>query len=817
MATIQAFSSISVTDRTDAGTLNFYLTSNQPSSVVYNPNQNAYTPNWATSNLQITPVISYNGTSLNITDSNLTINYLRREGSGPTSSLLSGEVVSNGVLTVSANKLSDGVGGVNQLTYICNVTYTSPDVGISINGQASLTYTLLSGVSGPKTVNITGDNTFLYDGTGAIQSPSTITLRANFQYCTGNEGQWEYKNSNGDFVAYPSTADNASINGNTLVVRNDLQSIWNNNTALIRRTIDSTGTIYDTFQIVKIYDGTDGADGSSTISVVLSNDSFIVACDKQGTPKTGAFDGSSTTITIFNGNQDVTSQWTVNASAIGVSGTYSNYTYTPNSLTQDYGYVTFTCSNSSYPNIIKKYGISKQYSGADGKDAVVYELVPSVYSMNINSNNEFTPQSVTFSAYKKEGSTAKTAYSGTFVIDISENGTTFTSNVQTENSVTESTYTPSSTTKIIRCSLYDSATQTLLDQQSTVIAKDGRDGTDGITMGLGNYSDLIPCNENGLTVGVTNITIPFFAYKGITKIPVTATIISTLPSGIVLSSNVAGTNQNDGVITLTVANNSALSGTNSGVISIQLAADGKSNSYNYTWTKSLQGGSAIVLQLYSMNGGKVKDGIDTTINAIIRSNTTDLTSNATFVWKKFVSGEYTVIQGETNSSITINSSSVNDQMWLECDATYGGTVYKAYYTVDDVSDPISSVTYATIREFKNGEGFGAIYTRVYRNGVEIDPIKSLVFSDTAPTSASNGDFYYHLDTTNKTCALKRYNGSIWSNPLETDADVYVYTYYTIDKNGNIGSTTLSGRCQYVDASMINGRMQFICEVNERNN
>lgn len=158
---------------------------------------------------------------------------------------------------------------------------------------------------------------------------------------------------------------------------------------------------------------------------------------------------------------------------------------------------------------------------------------------------------------------------------------------------------------------------------------------------------------------------------------------------------------------------------------------------------------------------------------------------------------------------------VTDQMWLKCEATYDNNTYSDYYTIDDVTDPLSAYTYSTISEFKNGEGFGAIYTRVYRNGDEVDPIKSTAFSNVAPSAPRAGDYYYHLDTVQKTCALKKYNGSIWIDATSADNDRYIYKYFRIDNSGNpLDEITpwKVGRCQYIDATMIDGRMQFVCEV-----
>lgn len=136
-------------------------------------------------------------------------------------------------------------------------------------------------------------------------------------------------------------------------------------------------------------------------------------------------------------------------------------------------------------------------------------------------------------------------------------------------------------------------------------------------------------------------------------------------------------------------------------------------------------------------------------------------------------------------------------MWLKCEATYGGNTYSSYYTIDDITDPLSAVTRATISEFKNGQGCGAIYTRVYRDGAEVDVIKSTTFSEIAPTGASSGDYYYHLDKTAKTCTLKKYNGSSWVNATSADGDTYTYSYFRVDNKGDILDTTTpwkTGRC-----------------------
>ena len=90
MSKIQSFSSVVVTDYSDVGQLNLYLTSNQPTSVLYDPNQNTYTPDWSTSSLVITPVVSFNGKNVPLGSSGLSITYQRQEGSGTPTAITTG-------------------------------------------------------------------------------------------------------------------------------------------------------------------------------------------------------------------------------------------------------------------------------------------------------------------------------------------------------------------------------------------------------------------------------------------------------------------------------------------------------------------------------------------------------------------------------------------------------------------------------------------------------------------------------------------------------------------------------------------------------
>lgn len=819
MAKIQAFSSVSITDLSDAGQMSIYLTSNQPLSVIYDPNQNIYTPDWSKSNLVVTPIVSYNGNNVELSAPGLNVTFQRQEGSGTPVSLTAGETASGNKLTVNTNKLSSVTSKL--LTYICHVTYTDPNVGVPLSETAVLTYNLISNAVNTKDASITGESTFLYDTNRNLVGSNTITLTANLTNVSVS--QWQYKNTEGDFVAFP-TSNNPSISGATLKVFATEPGIWLNDRNAVIKLTTNDPSVFDIHEIYKIYDG---AAGTDTVSAILSNENHLVPVNSKGNVKSWV--GSETSITIYEGGEDVTSKWNIAVTyGAGLTANYDTVTHVmkPSALTTDASYAEFKCTRSNYASIIKRYTITKQYAGSDGADAVVYQLDSNVLAINLDKNHQFNPANIVFTAYKIVGSSGtKSNYNGRFIIEESTNGTTFTPKYTSGTDEYTKTYTPSANNiTSIKCSLYQAgATTTLLDSQTIVVVNDGANGTDGkpgangVSVVVTNSSEVIPCNTSGNAATAKDISIPFYGFSGITRVPVTCTV-GTLPSGVTVKNNTAGTSNTGGLLTLAVAvgatfGNSSLM---TGDITLTFVCQGVSIEHKFTWTKSKQavnGQNAVLFQLYSPDGGTIINGEGTTtINTMMMSGASPVTPTA-FVWSKFDAGKYTTIPGQTKNYLVVSADMVDGTSWFKCTATYGGHNYDAYWTVMDQSDPVQAYTYKTIGQFKNGQGEGAIYTRVYRNGEELDPIKTLVFSTTAPVGASSGDFYYHLDKKAKTCVLKKYNGSTWNDA--TEKDTLTYEYYRINSKGVELDTTTpykTDRCIYVDPSIINGEMQFRCKI-----
>lgn len=295
MATILTSSQQTFVDITDQRKLSAYITSNLPKTQSENPNTlpHEYAPNWASTNLVLTPVIFLDQTSILLSATGVTISWKRKDGVSAETNLVSGESVNNGILTVNANKLADSDSGM--ITYICYISYYDSETKNTVNISADITYTLVKNATNAKLCYVTSDSyVFKYDTTSALVGPSQATLNAQVQGVTISK--WQYKNSSGAWTDYPTTSDNTNINGGTLVVKPN-HSVFNSNVAQIRVTT-SDADVFDTISISKIYDGAKGDKGSTGsagtggLSVILGNETQTIACTSAG--KTSA----ASTITI---------------------------------------------------------------------------------------------------------------------------------------------------------------------------------------------------------------------------------------------------------------------------------------------------------------------------------------------------------------------------------------------------------------------------------------------------------------------------------------------------------------------------------------
>ena len=393
MPTVLTSSQQTFVDITDQRKLSAYITSNLPKTQSEDPNvlPHTYAPSWATTNLVLTPVVFLDQTSIPLGSTGLTIQWKRKDGTAAETALTSGESVSGGILTVNQNKLAASSSGM--ITYICYISYYDSETHNTVNISADLTYTLVRNAENAKLAYITADTyVFKYDSDSALVGATQATLTGQVQGVTITK--WQYKNGSGNWVDYPTTADNASITGGTLVVK-PTHSVFNNNVAQIK-LVTSDADVYDTITITKLYDGaqgepgTPGSAGSGGLSVILSNEAQTIPCTSAGAV------AAATTVTIpfvaYEGIEQKAATCTVGTlpSGVTVSSNTPATATTAGSVVLSFAKnatlgganvltgtipLTFSVSGQS---VTKTFAWTKAKAGTNGESAVVF----SVYAPN---------------------------------------------------------------------------------------------------------------------------------------------------------------------------------------------------------------------------------------------------------------------------------------------------------------------------------------------------------------------------------------------------------------------------------------------------
>ena len=111
-----------------------------------------------------------------------------------------------------------------------------------------------------------------------------------------------------------------------------------------------------------------GDNGSNAIIGVLSNEAHTIPTDSNG--DNGNYTGASTTLTIYNGIADDSTNWSVTVSTSNVTGTLAGKTYTVTSMAADTGYVDLTASRSGFSTIVKRFTLTKSKAGVAGLQGI---------------------------------------------------------------------------------------------------------------------------------------------------------------------------------------------------------------------------------------------------------------------------------------------------------------------------------------------------------------------------------------------------------------------------------------------------------------
>lgn len=232
----------------------------------------------------------------------------------------------------------------------------------------------------------------------------------------------------------------------------------------------------------------------------LSNDMQTITSDADG--NIPVFPTVTTTAKVMYGSNDITNDcsYTVTKSD-SVTGSWDvdTHTYTVTGLSADNGWVDIKATYLINLSVTKRFTISKQKKGEDGKDGEpgrTYMVEPSCNVLKRGSDKTISPNFITFKAYYRDGKSAtRVPYKGRFVVEETTDGNTwntiYTSSTD-EDTVTHYLYSiltngsgqtvassngstvgiPRDVTNV-RCKLYASGgTTTLMDMQSVAVVID---------------------------------------------------------------------------------------------------------------------------------------------------------------------------------------------------------------------------------------------------------------------------------------------------------------------------------------------------------
>lgn len=550
-----AFGSITIVDMTDVGQFTTVPMSNAGIVMIYDPNalSNNYTP----STITLTPYTMYGGTVVANNDSKISYSWYKRTGGAAFDYTNPGTTTSTGT---SVSVTSTDFSNSNKIvTYYLKAVYQyTNNSSDKVTAWGQFSVSLVEQASNIQDIEISGEHLFkykytTYGGNPIIDGDTSVDLVAT---CTSNVAvhrwyYWDATAATPDYVAINANNPPAGItvNGDTCTVSHTA-NIFTNNKAKFKVTAhrtDATSTeltsVYDEYEILKLYDGRIGAPGEGTVVLRLTNEDQMIPCNGQGQPTSHAFDLAYTDIEVIDSGEDVTSSWTISCVPTGVTGSYdsTNYRYSVNGWAQnnssEVGYVTITAQDAATnPTqvLTKIMSLTKIQTGEDGKSPVVYVLsitpnkVTTTYDGKVSSNVTLTAN-VIANSVNAQGQAVDTdvtqdttdvMYYQWFMNGNSSDskhgagsaGYTFT--IANGNTVTE----------VVCIVRKGSQSGNQLDSQSVSFTPKGEKGQTGatgdgaISLDFPQSTDTIGLDSSGRLTSNYNITLPFTVYQGSTDL-----------------------------------------------------------------------------------------------------------------------------------------------------------------------------------------------------------------------------------------------------------------------------------------------------------
>lgn len=514
---------ITFVDITDSRKLDIYINSNLPTTQIYNSNTGAYSPDWSTTNLQLTSDIYLD--SKEITPE--TIQWYQRIGTTETS------VGSNPTLTISTNVLSDNP----IITYICKVKYQNIQAFREITFMR--TDTGLNGSDGEDAPIVLAQ--YSIDGTTGWTSTLNTSTHKYIRHSYDGGANWtaaiKMVGEDGTSVRIKGTATSA-----TKVEGTDYYTLVYNSSVITGAELGDSylygGNLY------VCADSRDGQDYFTNVGAI------------QG-PKGG--DGLSSYVFIRYATDANGTNMSTSPSGKTYMGVYTSNTNTPPTTASVYTWSKFVGDNAK----------SITLSG----DSQVFK---------VSKTNVITPSSIAVTAQAFNTTITNWTYStngGQTFLSTVPTGVSRNENVV---NITGSTIAANSI--VIKAS--DGQVEDVFTVYKAIDGADGGKGNDGTPAPIAfltNENISFAANASG-QVAATTFTTNVVAYSGTTKVTPVVGTPTGMPTGMTYGGST--TVGNELILSFTIANNSTLgsASSNSGTITIPITSPVITN-LKLSWSK----------------------------------------------------------------------------------------------------------------------------------------------------------------------------------------------------------------------------------------
>lgn len=774
---------MTVLDSSSNINLELFIASNLPTSQIMKSDGTA-TPSWVSTPLKLQPSVYVSNTLL----SNPSITWQRRSGSGSYTDLISGESVSNGVLTVNQNLLTTDSSGI--ITYKCTVTYGA------ITRFAEITYSLnVVGNDGKdgssvriigtaytveeETSYVLGQNYILYSDSGLTVKITGADLGDGYLV---NGYLFTYSGSSNDQFNYVGNIQGVGITSITGPVSNGAVDTYTIHYS------DGTTTTYDVVNgksVFVTYNDSDSMPsfptGNGTANgwhTDMTENSVWMSQKVADSSGNGTW-GAPVRFRGIDGKGILSTNVSYQASTSGVSVPTGTWQTTIPYVGPGQYLWTRIETNYTDDSNVNAYSV-----GRIGENGV-----------NGSAGRGVKDTEVTYKAHTS-GTSAPTGIWSVTIPEVPEDQYLWTRTVITYTDNTETT--------------------------SYNVGKIGKDGYDGISVVLTNEAHTFAGTTSAAIAG--NVTCNVLAYNGISQVPATIGAITGAPTGMSVSILNNGTTNANFTVSVTSSMRTA-----SGFLTVPVTVG--TNTFNKTFSYAIafkgatgeKGTDGVIFNIYSEDGfvfQKDQDIITLRLQKMHGANPIAIGGATSVQWSKFVNDTWVTAwkhdSGDTNNVTTnaetllVRHEEISGSQLYKCVLTYGGVTYTDVVTITDKLDAYQSQIIAIGGNVLTGGDTGVVaYAVVFHEAVEEDPLLYPIYEE-GTTPVANATYYVVDDGK---MAMKKYTNGSWVDDTSKQQD-YNYSWFILDQYTGEEREIGSGKVVYISTDVVSSSGIVQCRIND---